>query len=82
MYLFKQFKSMTVFIVVKKGEVANEVFTSLKMACERFGLSYSSSSKGKRVFVNENDEITSITEATVVKIKGRDNNAKKIKSDI
>ena len=73
---------MTVYIVVNKGEVANEAFTSLKMACERFGLSYSSSSKGKRVFVNGKDEVTSITEATIVRIKGRENNAKKIKSDI
>lgn len=66
---------MKVFIVVYKGEVSKEVFTSLKMACDYFGLSYSSASKGKRVFVNDNNEITSIIHATVVKIKGRDANS-------
>lgn len=65
---------MTVFIIVHKGEVHNEVFTSLTMACNRFDLNYSSASKGKRVFVNEKDEITTITEARVSKIKGRDYN--------
>ena len=65
---------MTVFIIVHKGEVHNEVFTSLTMACNRFGLNYSSASKGKRVFVNDKDEITTITEATISRIKGRDDN--------
>lgn len=66
---------MTVFIVVHKGEVCNEVYTSLSMACENFGLSYSSASKGKRVFVNDKNEVTTITEARVSKIKGRDYNS-------
>jgi len=66
---------MIVFVVVHKGEVFSEVFTSLSMACENFGLSYSSASKGKRVFVNDKDEVTTITEARVSKIKGRENNS-------
>lgn len=66
---------MTVFIIVHKGEVYSEVFTSLSMACESFGLSYSSASKGKRVFVNDKNEITTITEARVSKIKGREYNS-------
>ena len=68
---------MTVFIIVNNGEVGREVFTSLKMACKDCGVSYSSASKGKRVFVNDKDEVTTIIEATVVKIKGRDDNYKK-----
>jgi hypothetical protein len=68
---------MTVFIVVHKGEAYSEVFTSLSMACECFGLSYSSASKGKRVFVNDKNEVTTITEASVSKIKGRENNSGK-----
>lgn len=66
---------MTVFIIVHKGEVYSEVYTSLSMACENFGLSYSSASKGKRVFVNDKNEITTITEARVCKIKGREYNS-------
>lgn len=66
---------MTVFVIVHKGEVYSEVYTSLKTACENFGLSYSSASKGKRVFVNDKDEITTITEARVSKIKGREYNS-------
>lgn len=66
---------MTVFIIVHKGVVHNEVFTSLTMACNSFDLNYSSASKGKRVFVNDKDEITTITEASVSKIKGREDNS-------
>lgn len=66
---------MTVFVVVHKGEVYSEVYTSLSMACENFGLSYSSASKGKRVFVNNKNEVTTITEARVSKIKGREYNS-------
>jgi hypothetical protein len=65
---------MKVFIVVHKGEAHNEVFTSLSMACDSFDLNYSSASKGKRVFVNDKNEVTTITEAIVSKIKGREYN--------
>lgn len=67
---------MILFVVTHKGEVYTEIYTSLKMACDDFGLNYSSASKGKRIFVNKKNEITSITEAKIKRIKGRENNSK------
>jgi len=67
---------MRVFIIINRAEAHNEVFTSLKTACERFGLSYSAATKGKRVFVNSKNQVTTITEASIVRIKGRDENHK------
>jgi hypothetical protein len=66
---------MRVFIVFDKGVIHDEVFTSLKMACEHSGVGYSSASKGKRVFITPENQTISIIEATIVKIKGRENNS-------
>jgi hypothetical protein len=64
----------SIFIIVNRGEAHHEAFTSLKMACEHFGLSYSAATKGKRVFVNNKNQVTTITEARIIRIKGRDEN--------
>lgn len=72
---------MKVYVVQINTEVRRKVFTSLKAACDDWGLNYSSASKGKRLFVRKNKEhvgaIIVITECDLIKIKGRENNGNK-----
>jgi hypothetical protein len=71
---------MKVFIVCINSQPHNEVWTSLKQLCGDNWISYSSASRGKRIFIIEREsrqDILTITEARVLKIKGRDNNAKR-----
>jgi hypothetical protein len=64
---------MRLFGITVNGVMKEEVYTTLKKACDEAGVSYSSASKGKRVFV-EMVRMVVITELSVVKMKGKENN--------
>lgn len=71
---------MKVYIVQINLQVMPGAYTSLKELCDKFALNYSSASKGARLFVRSRHvpmQIFIITECEVIKIKGRENNAKK-----
>lgn len=71
---------MKVYIVQINSQVMPIAYVSIKAICKEFELNYSSASKGKRIFVGENfllPRVIQITKCEVIKIKGRENNAKK-----
>jgi len=49
----------------------NKSFTSLKDACEHYGVGYQSALKGKRVWVDSSDVVTKILEIEVVRAKSK-----------
>ena len=64
-----------VYVLTIDGGVIDPAYTSLKGLCDDKKISYSSISKGKRKFIR-NDQTHVISELSVCKIKGRENNAK------
>lgn len=68
---------MSLFIVSINGKPLNEVYTSLKAACDNGGVDYFKASRGTRVFITATDDVVRITDAELVKIKGRKNNTQK-----
>lgn len=66
---------MKLFIISINGKVEDKGYTSLKWACNHAGVSYSTAIYGKRIFT-KGDNVVIITEIEVVKIKGREHNAK------
>ena len=67
---------MKIYLISINGKTANKAYTSLKGACEFAEIKYYSANRGKRIFV-KNEDIITITEAEIIKIKGRENNSRK-----
>ncbi len=66
-------KEQKIWVVSVDGEVKKEGFTALSGACKEFGISYSTATKGERVF-KVKGIIVRIFEVVVVRIKGREKN--------
>lgn len=60
---------MKAFVASINNKIHPNAFTSLKKLCEAIGISYSSASKGRRLFVNDSDNIIAIGEVSITKIK-------------
>lgn len=62
------------FIALIDNDVFKDAHTSLKGICEAIGVSYSVASRGKRVFIDNQDRIIKIAEVQIIKVKGRGRN--------
>jgi hypothetical protein len=62
--------SMTIYCITVQGLLQKRAYTSLKGACDSNELSYSSASKGNRVFEKGGVQIV-ICEVELEKVKGR-----------
>lgn len=62
---------MKLFVISRNGKVNSECYRSLRQLCKENDIPYSTASCGRRAFIDDKENISVITEVSVVKMKKR-----------